>query len=85
MKKKFFQLILFALVLMTVSTVLAAKKTPDEQRAELNNMSTQVLSRMYQKYPSAERAMRTVYASAQSARPVSNGAFGATTTGAELP
>ncbi|MBE8949992.1 MAG: hypothetical protein SR3Q1_05255 [Quinella sp. 3Q1] len=62
MKKKFFQLILFALVLMTVSTVLAAKKTPDEQRAELNNMSTQVLSRMYQKYPSAERAMRTVYA-----------------------
>lgn len=62
MKKKFFQLILFALVLMTASTVLAAKKTPDEQRAELNNMSTQVLSRMYQKYPSAERAMRTVYA-----------------------
>ena len=62
MKRKFFQLILFALVLMTASTVLAAKKTPDEQRAELNEMSRQVLARMYQKYPSAERAMQSVYA-----------------------
>ncbi len=61
-KKKFIQLILFALVLMTASTVLAAKKTPDEQRAELNEMSRQVLSRMYQKYPSSERAIQSVYA-----------------------
>ena len=61
-KRKFVQLILFALVLMTASTVLAAKKTPDEQRAELNEMSRQVLARMYQKYPSAERAMQSVYA-----------------------
>ena len=50
MRKKFFQLILFALVLMTASTV-AAKETPDDLRAKLNNMSVQVLNRMYQKYP----------------------------------
>lgn len=62
MKEKFFQLILFALVLMTASTVFAEKETPDQLRAKLNDMSTQVLSRMYQKYPSAERAMRNVYA-----------------------
>lgn len=62
MRKKFIQLIMFALILMTASSVFAAKKSPDEQRAELNEMSRQVLSRMYQKYPSAERAMQKVYA-----------------------
>ena len=62
MKKNFFQLILFALVLMTASTAFAAKETPDQLRAKLNNMSEQVLSRMYQKYPSSQRAMRNVYA-----------------------
>ncbi|MBR0261281.1 MAG: hypothetical protein IJQ85_05760 [Selenomonadaceae bacterium] len=61
MRKIFFQLILFALVLMTASTVLAAKATPEQQRAKLNEMSGQVLERMYQKYPSAERAMQKVY------------------------
>lgn len=60
MRKKFFQLILFALVLMTASTVLA-KETPEQTRAKLNEMSQQVLSRMYEKYPSSERAMQTVY------------------------
>ena len=62
MRKKFFQLILFALVLMTASTVFAAKKTPDEQRAELNEMSGKVLSRMYQKYPSSKSAIQNSYA-----------------------
>ena len=62
MRKKFIQLIMFALVLMTASTVLAAKETPEQTRAKLNEMSKQVLSRMYQKYPSAERAMQSVYA-----------------------
>jgi len=61
MRKKFIQLIMFALVLMTASTVLAAKETPEQTRAKLNEMSGQVLSRMYQKYPSAERAMQKVY------------------------
>ena len=62
MRKKFFQLILFALVLMTASTVLAAKETPDDLRAKLNNMSGQVLNRMYQKYPSSASAVRNSYA-----------------------
>ena len=62
MKKKFFQLILFALVLMTASTVFAAKQTPEQQRAQLNEMSGQVLQRIYQKYPSAERVINDVYA-----------------------
>lgn len=61
MRKRFIQLILFALILMTASTVFA-KETPDQLRAKLDDMSTQVLQRMYQKYPSAERAMQKVYA-----------------------
>lgn len=61
MRKRFLQLILFALVLMTASTV-AAKETPDQLRAKLDDMSQQVLSRMYQKYPSSERAVRNTYA-----------------------
>ena len=62
MKKKFIQLILFALVLMTASTVFAAKETPDQLRAKLNDMSQQVLSRMYEKYPSSRSAVQNVYA-----------------------
>ena len=49
MKKKFIQLVLFALVLMTASTVFAAKKSPDEVRAKLDEMSTQVIERVSQK------------------------------------
>ena len=62
MKKKFFQLILFALVLVTASTVFAAKPSPEEQRAELNEMSGQVLERVSQKYPSAKNAAKSAYA-----------------------
>ena len=62
MRKKIFQLILFALVLMTASTVFAAKETPDQLRAKLNDMSGQVLERMYEKYPSSRSAMQKVYA-----------------------
>ena len=63
MGKKFFQLILFALVLMTVtaSTVFAAK-SPDEQRAELNEMSEKVLDRMYKKYSGSKLAVEKSYA-----------------------
>jgi len=60
MKKKFFQLILFALVLMTASTVFA-KKSPEEIRAKLDEMSEQVLERMYEKYPSSEKAVENAY------------------------
>ena len=62
MKKKFIQLILFALVLMTASTVFAAKETPDQLRAKLNDMSQQVLSRMYEKHPSSRSAIQNTYA-----------------------
>ena len=61
MKKKFVQLVLFALVLMTASTVFA-KKSPDEIRAKLDEMSTQVLERMYEKYPSSRAAVENSYA-----------------------
>lgn len=77
MKKFFSQLILFALVLMTASTVFAAKATPDEQRAELDKMSEQVLERIYKKYPAAESIMKDVYAySTISASSVKFGFFG---------
>ena len=62
MKRKFFQLVLFALVFMTASTVFAAKKTPDELRAELNEMSVKVIDRVSEKYPSAKYAVKSAYA-----------------------
>lgn len=61
MKKKFIQLILFALILMTASSALA-KETPEQLRAKLNDMSGQVLTRMYEKYPSSQSAIQNVYA-----------------------
>ena len=60
MKKFFGQLILFALVLMTASTVFA-KASPDEQRAKLDEMSEQVLERMYEKYPGSKAAVKNAY------------------------
>lgn len=60
MKRIFFQLILFALILMTASTVLAAKSV-DEQRAELNEMREKVLDRMYKKYPDSKSAVENAY------------------------
>ena len=61
MRNKFIQLILFALVLMTASSALA-KETPEQLRAKLNDMSGQVLTRMYEKYPSSQSAIQNVYA-----------------------
>lgn len=83
MKKRFFQLILFALVLLTASTVFAAKDSPEEQRAELDGMRGQVLERMYQKFPSAEEVVQDAYAYCTiSASSVKWGFIGVTTTGA---
>ncbi len=62
MKKKFIQLMLFALVLMTASTVFAAKKSPEELRTKLDEMSGQVIERVNQKYPSAKSAVENSYA-----------------------
>lgn len=61
MKKNFVRLMLFLLVLMTASTVFAAKQTPEQTRAKLNEMSGQVLERISQKYPSAPRAVESAY------------------------
>ena len=61
MNKMFLQLVLFALILMMSSTVFAAK-SPDAQRAELNEMSVKVLDRMYQKYPESKSAVNNAYA-----------------------
>ena len=61
MRKKFFQLILFALVLLTAGSAFA-KETPDQLRAKLNDMSQQVLTRMYEKYPSSKSAIQNAYA-----------------------
>ena len=61
MKKKFIQLVLFALVLMTACTAFA-KKSPEEIRAKLDEMSGQVLERMYEKYPSSRAAVENSYA-----------------------
>ncbi|MBQ6029375.1 MAG: hypothetical protein IJL24_07625 [Treponema sp.] len=46
---------------MTASTVFA-KETPDQLRTKLNQMSEQVLSRMYEKYPSSKSAIQSSYA-----------------------
>ena len=61
MKRKIVQLIVFALVLMTASSVFA-KKSPEQVRAKLDEMSVQVLDRMYQKYPSSKEAVENAYA-----------------------
>lgn len=60
MRKKVIQVILFALVLVTASTAFA-KKSPEEIRAKLDEMSVQVLERVGQKYPSAEKAVKSAY------------------------
>lgn len=61
MKKFFYRSILFMLVMMMASSAFAAKATPDQQRAELNEMRGKVLTRMYQKYPEAKSAVQNAY------------------------
>lgn len=76
MKRNFFQLILFVLVLLTASTVFA-KSSPEQQRAELDMMSRQVLERMYQKYSESRSAVENAYAYCTiSASAVKLGLFG---------
>lgn len=62
MRKNFVQMVLFLLILMTAGSALAAKQTPEQTRAKLNEMSGQVLERISQKYPSAPRAVESAYA-----------------------
>ena len=59
--KKFSVLLATVLILIT-STVFAAKATPAEQRAEIDKLHDQTLTRLYEKYPAAERVLRECYA-----------------------
>lgn len=54
--------ILTLLVIFASSAAVLAKKSPDEQRAELDKMSEAVLSRMYDKYATARSAVNNAYA-----------------------
>ena len=57
------KIILMTLVLMAALTATAfAKETPDETRAKLNKMSTEVLERMYKAYPASRSEMDRAYA-----------------------
>ena len=60
MRRKVFQLILFALIVMVTSTAFA--ESPDELRAKLDKMSVEVLEKMYAKYPDARSAVKNSYA-----------------------
>jgi len=60
MKKNFFQLILFALIVMITSTAFA--ESSEELKAKLDKMSVEVLDRMYAKYPDAKSAVKNSYA-----------------------
>lgn len=60
MRRKIFQLILFALVVMITSTAFA--ESPNELKAKLDKMSVEVLDKMYAKYPDARSAVKNSYA-----------------------
>lgn len=63
MKKIFSRLFFLTLICcFATSAVTFAKSTPDQQRAELNEMSGKVLERMYAKYPEARSAVQNAYA-----------------------
>lgn len=63
MKKLFSSFIFFTLIcLFATSAVTFAKSSPDQQRAELNEMRGKVLERMYQKYPGSRYAVQNSYA-----------------------
>lgn len=57
------KLILMTLVILAAFSATAfAKETPDETRAKLNRMSTEVLERMYKAYPASRSEMDRAYA-----------------------
>jgi len=57
------KLILVTLVILAAFSATAfAKETPDETRAKLNRMSTEVLERMYKAYPASRSEMDRAYA-----------------------
>ena len=63
MKNFFSRLVFLTLVcLFATSALTFAKETPDELRSKLDNMSVEVLNKMYSKYPDAKKAVKNSYA-----------------------
>ncbi len=63
MKIFFTKLIFSTLILIfATSTITFAKTSPDETRTKLKQMSTEVLARMYEKYPESKSAVENSYA-----------------------
>ena len=61
--KKFFALLSLTLIcLLATSAITFAKMSPDETRAKLDQMSVEVLDKMYAKYPAAKSAVDESYA-----------------------
>lgn len=62
MKKVFTALTVMMCLMMTVTTVFAAKASIEEQREEINTLSDKALDQLYKKYPNAERVIEKSYA-----------------------
>ncbi len=62
MKKIFTALTVIMCLMMTMTTVFAAKGTPAEQRAQIDELSKNALKRLYEKYPNADRVIEKCYA-----------------------
>lgn len=63
MKKFFSRLFFFTLIcFLATSAITFAKSSPEQQRAELNEMRGKVLERMYQKYPETRSVVANSYA-----------------------
>lgn len=62
MKKIFTALTVMMCIMMTMATVFAAKATPAEQRAQIDELSEKALKKLYEKYPNAENVIEKCYA-----------------------
>jgi lipid-binding SYLF domain-containing protein len=62
MRKIFTALTVIMCLMMTVTTVFAAKGTPAEQRAQIDELSKNALKLLYEKYPNADRVIAKTYA-----------------------
>ena len=56
MKKVFSRFVFLTLICLLATSAMAfAKETPDQTRTKLDQMSVEVLDRMYAKYPESKR------------------------------
>lgn len=59
--KKFFSGLMCLVLMIFFANVALAKTSPEEKRAKLDQMSVEVLERVYKKYPAAERVIAECY------------------------